>query len=588
MSVSSTLQKVWDRYAWWLFILTPLAVGLLGYRGFTLYHACDEPPLTCLDILYRTLQLFALESGAVERTVEHTVPWELEVARLLAPVVALFLAVSAALVYISRGWQWWRLLWVRRHYVICGLGRKGLQLVRELIRDGEKVVVIESNDQNDGLKTCRELGAIVMVGDASAQVLLQKARVDRARTIVVLCADDAKNVQIAVRARELVAARRRNVDVHVRCYVQIVDLHLLRRFPMARHEGAFEVFIVNTFEITARLLLRQQPLDYLPISPDDPRHLQLLVVGFGRLGQCVALQAARIGHCANLLRPRITVIDTRAEERAREFYCRYPQFGNVCEVDLLQADSYDPQVLARIAAWAHDESSITTIVVCLDDDSRSLSCALTIDERLGPHEIPILVRLSEETGLASLLETPREDGNAPCLLRAFGMVSHVSSREILFREKLDTLARFIHANYLESIPAERASPETIPSHRPWDRLPHHFKESNRQQADHIAVKLRAIGCFSSAEPARDAEPVEFTTEEVERMSKMEHARWNAERWLDGWKLGPSDKANKISPYLVPWEELDEEIREYDRRAVRDIPRQLALIGERVYRLPAGD
>ena len=57
---------------------------------------------------------------------------------------------------------------------------------------------------------------------------------------------------------------------------------------------------------------------------------------------------------------------------------------------------------------------------------------------------------------------------------------------------------------------------------------------------------------------------------------MEHARWNAERWLAGWRLGKKDLIKKTSPWLLPWEELPDEIKEFDRQAVREIPLRLKI------------
>jgi len=48
---------------------------------------------------------------------------------------------------------------------------------------------------------------------------------------------------------------------------------------------------------------------------DVPRAVHLLVAGFGRMGQSVALHAAKIGHYANGEKLRITVIDKDAGER---------------------------------------------------------------------------------------------------------------------------------------------------------------------------------------------------------------------------------------------------------------------------------
>ena len=87
-------------------------------------------------------------------------------------------------------------------------------------------------------------------------------------------------------------------------------------------------------------------------------------------------------------------------------------------------------------------------------------------------------------------------------------------------------------------------------------------------------------------------PIKFTKEEIEIMAELEHARWNSEKYMDGWSFGnPRDDDKKIHPYLVEWERLpkkikdnDRDIKDYDRDAVREIPSLLAEAGFEIYRL----
>ena len=68
----------------------------------------------------------------------------------------------------------------------------------------------------------------------------------------------------------------------------------------------------------------------------------------------------------------------------------------------------------------------------------------------------------------------------------------------------------------------------------------------------------------------------FTCPEVERMAEMEHGRWNVERLRDGWRYGKvRDDERKIHDCLVPWAELPEAIKPYDRKAVKAFPKILA-------------
>ncbi|MCX5769397.1 MAG: RyR domain-containing protein, partial [Candidatus Hydrogenedentes bacterium] len=110
-----------------------------------------------------------------------------------------------------------------------------------------------------------------------------------------------------------------------------------------------------------------------------------------------------------------------------------------------------------------------------------------------------------------------------------------------------------------------------------------FRDSNRQQADHIPIKLRAIDCRNAAKNMPGNPVTSFSPEDVEMMAKMEHARWNAERFLAGWAVGPRDLERRTSPYLVAWDDLPEEIRQYDRTTVRNIPLLLDTIGEKTVR-----
>ena len=118
----------------------------------------------------------------------------------------------------------------------------------------------------------------------------------------------------------------------------------------------------------------------------------------------------------------------------------------------------------------------------------------------------------------------------------------------------------------------------------WNELPEGLKESNRHQADHIGIKLKAIGCGIISLTDWDAKLFEFTKEEVERMAEMEHERWNAERLREGWTYAPGlkDVDRKTSPHLVPWDKLSEDIKEYDRNTIRGLPSFLARAGLQIY------
>jgi hypothetical protein len=154
--------------------------------------------------------------------------------------------------------------------------------------------------------------------------------------------------------------------------------------------------------------------------------------------------------------------------------------------------------------------------------------------------------------------------------------------------RLERLARAVHEEYVQSRLAEGGHAADDPSLGPWDELPESLKASNRSQAEHIETKLHAIGCALAPLHGDTAGPFEFTDDEVEILARLEHDRWMDERLRSGWQLGNErDVHTRRSPYLVPWEELSEKIRDLDRETVHRLPHHAARTGQQIIRLQAG-
>lgn len=151
------------------------------------------------------------------------------------------------------------------------------------------------------------------------------------------------------------------------------------------------------------------------------------------------------------------------------------------------------------------------------------------------------------------------------------------------RAVLERIAREIHQRYVESA---RARGETVNENAAlvgWDDLPTSLRVSNVDQAAHIERKLRLIGCevVEMGTIGDDERVRELADADVERLARAEHERWVADRKRSGWvpSAGPGkDVANQATPHLVGWDDLDEDVRELDREAVRSMPAVLAAAG----------
>ncbi len=87
------------------------------------------------------------------------------------------------------------------HFILCGYGRVGSTVARELIHSGQRVVVIDTNEASRSL--AQAAGHLTVEGDATDDATLQAAGVTRARGLIATVDSDAQNVFVVLSARAL-------------------------------------------------------------------------------------------------------------------------------------------------------------------------------------------------------------------------------------------------------------------------------------------------------------------------------------------------------------------------------------------------
>lgn len=158
----------------------------------------------------------------------------------------------------------------------------------------------------------------------------------------------------------------------------------------------------------------------------------------------------------------------------------------------------------------------------------------------------------------------------------------ISQEKFPFDEaKLEELAREAHQTYFE----KRILENSDQSLRQWTDLDVSLKDSNRQQVSCAVFNLGKAGFEVKQVGGSKAGSFTFLPVEIELLAELEHGRWNAERLLNGWRYGPvKDVTNKINPFIIPWKELTDRIKQYDRDAIVAFPRILAGAGLEISRM----
>ena len=88
---------------------------------------------------------------------------------------------------------------LRNHVIVCGFGRIGNMLSRELKAGGVQFVVLERSMER--FEEARDLGYLCLHADANDEAALQRAGVEGARALATVLPDDAVNVYVTLSAR---------------------------------------------------------------------------------------------------------------------------------------------------------------------------------------------------------------------------------------------------------------------------------------------------------------------------------------------------------------------------------------------------
>ena len=146
---------------------------------------------------------------------------------------------------------------ISEHYLVCGFGRVGRQVVRDLRAAGASYVIIDHNPES--LKVAEAAGVPWLQGEASDEDLLRRAGIDRARALIACVDSDAENVFITLTAREL----RPDLTVVARASSPEAE-------PKLRRAGAER--IVSPYKSSgsemARLALHPQVTGVVDVAPE--------------------------------------------------------------------------------------------------------------------------------------------------------------------------------------------------------------------------------------------------------------------------------------------------------------------------------
>ncbi|MDZ4178115.1 MAG: NAD-binding protein [Coriobacteriia bacterium] len=575
-------------------VLAAAGSFLLGCLGFARWGARELPAdeaLTTLDIIYRSFQLFTLESGAVD----GTVPLSLEAARFLAPAVALYAAIKATFKIFSQRLTALSVRRLKQHVIVCGLGESGGLIAENLRTAGIPMVAVEQDPDVAARSRAATHEALVLFGDATDPDVLVRAGIARAQYVIAVCGDDGINADIAASCRRI----SRRSDVGIRCLVHIHDLafcELLERGEVPEDKArGFSIDFFNRYENGAADVLNR----FAPFDENGMRSAGILLVGTTDMSESLVVNIAKrwqivqveagsdegkSGHrTASSI--RVTVVGPDATSYCERLNAAYADLSQLCV--LIPVDVPDLTVVSvRSAVLEMAAEAPDVAYVSASDDAETVRLGLACRSALTQPDSEVVACLTENSGVASLLLEGQDLTEPVPGLRAHFVTEGLREPELLFGGTRELLARAIHEAYLDAEVRRGQTLGASPVLVNWDELAEGYRAANRDQARSIPTALSSVGLEAVPLLNWTAEPFEFTHSELELLGTAEHERWLQQKIEQGWKyaeIEEPDRERKLSPCIAPWSNLSDRWREKDFQAVLEWPRILVTIGYRIER-----
>ncbi len=559
------------------------------------------------------------------------------VGRVFAVLFVVFLGFQAVRQLLGDSLQNFRLMKWRcwgRHHVVCGLGRIGWPIVKQLHREGRRVLVIERDPANERIDEARRAGAVVLVGDTTQKEVVERALLGRAAALYVVTGSDDENIEAVIdayTARQTPAA----ADAF-RCYVHLLDPGLgdVLGDSLANTAGGPGLRTFNVIRNSARRLIVDHLTAGRPRGTDEVA--LYVIVGFGPSGQTMATYLAELAHFENRKRARVLILADNPATAAAAFLSRWGQFSPETVAATWDAVQFDaaaddwagragrPRAVYHAAAAEAVEYACNAVfapcpasmadrgfvalmtrlaagpgvrpavIFCHETDKENYAAAMTAERSLrvegaltGPARVRLFAWLPRQEPLKQvLLQYEVTSGGAKVRpIVPFGSCSDEVRLDALEDPLEDRVGLEINAGFSDiptGTPAGRQAAGAA-----WRQLSETDRHSNRMAAVHVEIKLACLG-YRLVPPTRDGAPdpagldlpaVDGLTLEI--LGHAEHNRWMAERLLAGTSHGPKSNSPPRRPTLRPAESLPPEEAAKDRDQIRTVFATLQRLNYRV-------
>lgn len=368
-------------------------------------------------------------------------------------------------------------------------------------------------------------------------------------------------------------------------------------------ENADEFHFPNDAALAGWQLLARTPFADR-VQAASQRCIRLLFIGFSDTVTEIVIQLLRVSAFEGLDPVRIDILYDEPQSPADRIIGRVPNLRHMLDdhdggktqplawagrIHLHEGSPVDLTHACALSDKLAADGPVTAIIIAGEDSGANLKAALSIRPWTARHPLfaaPIYVQAPAPESLdefyvrydgirpppvSGLLSNIPGSTDATHVIEPFGMPEALYSAEFLVGRR-EKLARRLHDAYRrrrrEALAQQGNTSRTdLPD---WKDLAETYRQANRRAVDFIPAVRLAAGMpdwwdRNAGLPRRLVDDAKS----LEKLARMAHKSWRADRELDGWRpAAERDSARRLHTDLIDYDELSEEKKDLDREQIR--------------------
>ena len=340
------------------------------------------------------------------------------------------------------------------------------------------------------------------------------------------------------------------------------------------------------------------------ISRSPEKMVHLVIVGVTQMGVAMAREAAIICHYPGFIqlgvKTKITFVDKNASEKITHLVGHYHHLFDHCcysfcenkdgkettidyypekgkdfldiEFEFVEADIDSIMMRNKLTDWAIDPKQFLTVAICFESSHHSIATALYMPDAVTDSRIPVWIYQPAQGNLAAYLKGSKFSNVISFGMSGADISTRIKSKDILQAQRLNHF-------YWNLKDANVDYTDTNKMIEEWNSCHIYERWSSLYNVAAIPTKLQGIGGIDNIES------------NIEILSKVEHNRWNVEKLLMGFRSTTTEEHENVTAKgkpekdrlkdlfihddIRPFDQLDKNTADIDRRFSREIPKIIA-------------